>query len=184
VALHASARERALPGSDVSPDAAIGHHGDSRVWRWPQRHPVRTRCRSPTAGAGVRCCAAVQLTRSSETRARHDDRYPAARVTAADEHVAGRRFHGVVSVLPIKSGSPTRRRCRGGETGRRTGLKILGPERDVRVRSPPPALYCRRNFEDQAGAGCGGLRPAESSMCASMNWPLDRASPPRHVPGA
>ena len=28
---------------------------------------------------------------------------------------------------------------RGGETGRRTGLKILGPGRVVRVRFPPPA---------------------------------------------
>src|SRR6476620_12706200 len=29
---------------------------------------------------------------------------------------------------------------RGGGTGRRTGLKILGPERGVRVQSPPPAF--------------------------------------------
>ena len=32
---------------------------------------------------------------------------------------------------------------RGGETGRRTGLKILGPARDVWVRFPPPALIAR-----------------------------------------
>ena len=30
---------------------------------------------------------------------------------------------------------------RGGETGRRTGLKILSSARNVRVRSPPPALF-------------------------------------------
>jgi hypothetical protein len=30
--------------------------------------------------------------------------------------------------------------CRGGGTGRRTGLKILGSDRSVRVRFPPPAL--------------------------------------------
>src|SRR6266700_3672904 len=35
---------------------------------------------------------------------------------------------------------PPRRVSRGGGTGRRTGLKILGPARGVWVRSPPPAF--------------------------------------------
>src|SRR5262249_21754532 len=45
--------------------------------------------------------------------------------------------------------SDTRTRCylrRGGETGRRTGLKILGLERGVRVRFPSPAI----NYDDLA----------------------------------
>jgi hypothetical protein len=38
---------------------------------------------------------------------------------------------------------------RGGETGRRTGLKIPGPDRDVWVRFPPPASTPAHN--DGAG---------------------------------
>ena len=42
---------------------------------------------------------------------------------------------------PVESLSSTHRiTCRGGGTGRRTGLKILGPARGVWVRFPPPAL--------------------------------------------
>src|SRR5262245_47244591 len=41
----------------------------------------------------------------------------------------------------------------GGETGRRTGLKILCPERDVRVRAPPRPITCdfRRSLPGQPG---------------------------------
>src|SRR5215475_5974752 len=44
--------------------------------------------------------------------------------------------------------------CRGGGTGRRTGLKILGPERGVWVRFPSPAqwnLATRFDLNQRAG---------------------------------
>ena len=46
---------------------------------------------------------------------------------------------------------------RGGETGRRTGLKILGCASSVRVRSPPPALKCQVLF----GLDFDGVSPSQ-----------------------
>ena len=47
---------------------------------------------------------------------------------------------------------------RGGETGRRTGLKILRPERAVWVRSPPPALL-RQTLASLAATECRHFTP-------------------------
>src|SRR5262249_55673940 len=54
---------------------------------------------------------------------------------------SGLRGSFTPQTLPVESVRPTHRAaCRGGETGRRTGLKILGLETGMRVRSTPPAL--------------------------------------------
>src|SRR6476646_6432787 len=45
---------------------------------------------------------------------------------------------------------PVSRSCRSGETGIRTGLKILWPERAVRVRPPSPAPRSRTDMPTQA----------------------------------
>src|SRR5208282_5541148 len=55
----------------------------------------------------------------------------------------------------------------GGGTGRRTGLKILCPERDVWVRIPPRALFSDLEFH-------GNL---ESLACCASACPLDELLP-------
>src|SRR5919108_4097835 len=73
---------------------------------------------------------------------------------------------------------------RGGGTGRRTGLKILGPARGARVRSPPPAPFflglraIRRRSERPAGALIPKLIPALIPFWMSGHrFPHAEASP-------
>src|SRR5260221_9099650 len=62
---------------------------------------------------------------------------------------------------------------RGGGTGRRTGLKILGSERSVRVRFPPPAPSTSITYDVRA-----------SFDALAFDWPV-RANPePRRERGS
>ena len=58
--------------------------------------------------------------------------------------------------------------CRGGGIGRRTGLKILGPAKGVRVRLPPPApVYW--------------VRPSAQAYIPELTVTVDSSAPGSHV---
>src|SRR6516225_9970548 len=69
---------------------------------------------------------------------------------------------------------------RGGGTGRRTGLKILGPARGVWVRFPPPAPAIAS--ESEAGPVLPGRLLADQSQ--HLLTPLEARPPDRVVPGS